>query len=289
MQDHTPASLNALRVFLVVAQHGSIKSAAGVLHVTPGAVSHQVRVLEDALGVDLLRRTHNAITLTPAGQQLFEEATPGVKLVQAALDRARRGADELRVQASMTLATRWLIPKLQDFQDRNPSAQIRVETTHDINTAADPDADIFLGYHAWGHLPPDADVLMEDACRPYVAPGVLTALRQPTSVASIPALQCTPDNWDWTLWGKRTGRAGDGLRFAGRFDLDDAALRAAVGGMGMVLAADFMVADDVALGHLCPVPGAAQAVLGYYVVHHNAHETRLSRRFVKWLRQVAAH
>ncbi|WP_415403310.1 LysR substrate-binding domain-containing protein [Tateyamaria sp. SN3-11] len=284
MQNSLDISLNAVRVFLLVAEHGSIKRAAEVLHVTPGAVSHQVRILEDGLGVQLLRRANNSIDLTPVGQQLFREGSPGSDLLHGVIDRIRRDANELRVHVSLSFATRWLIPRLQDFQARNPAARVRVETTHSIDSKPDPDADVSIQYFSQSRIPDGSQVLFQDICRPYVSPALLTGSHR---VEDYPAIQATQDNWDWTLWRKGAGLGAAKLQMATRVDLDDAALRAAIAGLGMVLTSEFMIADDLANGHLCPLPDSPEVLLGAYVIHQSARQTGLSQRFVDWLHKSA--
>lgn len=287
MQSASPVSLNALRVFLVVAEHSSIKDAAHLLGVTPGAVSHQVRTLEDVLGVKLLQRNNNSVELTPAGRQLLQDALPGAQLLNAAIDRVRRDANELRVHVTLSLATRWLVPKLHLFQQRNPKARVRIETSFGIDQGPDPEADVSVQYYRYGQLPEGAEVLFRDVSRPYLSPSLLSAHAGPANVSAFPALQTGQGNWDWALWLQQAGLGTSNLNLAAQFDVDDAALRAAIAGLGMVLTSEFMIAEDIAEGHLCPLPNAPEALLGYYVIHQNARETGLSRRFTKWLRSNA--
>lgn len=287
MQNPHAISLNAVRVFLVVAEHASIKEAARDLGVTAGAVSHQVRTLEAALGAQLLRRTNNSVELTPAGVQFHKEALPGAQLMNAAIGRVRKDTDELRVQVTLSLATRWLVPKLSEFQQRNPTAKVRIETSFGIDRSPDPDVDVSVQYFKRGCLPPDALVLFEDMSRPYVSSALLSAHPTVPSLNTFPALQTGEGNWDWLSWLDQTGMAQSDLTMGARFDVDDAALRAAIAGLGMVLMSRFMIEDDLAAGHLCPVPNAPEALLGYYVLHLNPNASSVARRFVKWLQKVA--
>ncbi|MEM7073734.1 MAG: LysR substrate-binding domain-containing protein [Pseudomonadota bacterium] len=281
-------SLNALRVFLHAARHKSFKTAAADLGVTPGAVSHQVRQLEDQLGLALFHRASNAIALTDAGTRLTEEAAPGLALLHGALDRLNRRARTLSVAVSTTFATRFLIPRLGRFKARHPGATIRVETLQDSGLAHDSDAEVIIAYIPGGAPSQGADVLFPDTCRPYLAPGLLDRLPPRPALGDIPALQCTRDNWDWTLWLSQAGRAHQPLRFGSQFDLDDSALRAAVAGLGMVLASGFLIADDLRAGRLVALPGTPEISLGQYVIRHAARETTLSRAFVAWLRSERA-
>jgi LysR family glycine cleavage system transcriptional activator len=287
MLSSTSVSLNALRVFLITAQHMSIKRAAQELSVTPGAVSHQIKSLEHSIGTQLFVRRNNAIELTDVGKQLATDAAPGLRLLSTSLENVIRNTNAIRVRASMSFAVRWLIPKLHQFKSKNPNASVEVETFFDGDRQTTVEADVTIGYYQRDNRPDDAQVLFDDVCRPYLAPVLLSRLSDPGDLTSIPAIQCTKGNWDWTLWMTETGRSDNQLRFAERFDLDDAALRAACAGMGMILSSRFMVEADLEDGRLVPLPGGEDVCVGSYAVHTNGLETGLSKRFVRWLSDVS--
>src|SRR5687768_4743421 len=104
--------LNALRAFEAAARLLSFKKAAKELHVTPGAVSHQVKLLEDHLGVALFRRLTRALELTPEAQAMLPKVREGLESLHAAVDqvRARERSSALTVMAPPGFATRWLVP-----------------------------------------------------------------------------------------------------------------------------------------------------------------------------------
>lgn len=283
MQDPNLVSLNALRVFLLAARSLSLTQAAAQLGVTPGAVSHQIRALETTLGVALFHRSNNAISLTAEGAALAREAVPGLAVLSGAIANVSRSAQELTVQAPTTFATRWLIPRLDGFRKKASGAVIRLDT-QEARPGADPLCDVTLTYYRQGDLQDGAEILFEDRCQPYLSPRLLETTRDPGDLSAIPALQCTQGNWDWRMW---LDGADTPLRFAGHFDIDDAALRAAVAGLGMVLASDFMIQDDIAEGRLCPVPGQPSRILGYYALERGARETGLRESFVRWLHREA--
>ena len=286
MQDPYHVSLNALRVFLLSARHLSLTLAAEQLGVTPGAVSHQIRTLETTLGVALFHRSNNAISLTAEGAALAREAAPGLAVMTSAIANVSRSAQELTVQAPTTFATRWLIPRLDAFRKKAPGAVIRLDT-QEARPGADPLCDVTLIYYRRDDLPKDADILFEDRCQPFLSPRLLEKATDPVDLSAIPALQCTQGNWDWRMWLEESLAPRTPLRFAGHFDIDDAALRAAVAGLGMVLASDFMIRDDIAEGRLCAVPKQPCRTLGYYVIERGTRETGLRESFVRWLHREA--
>lgn len=287
MQAPSSVSLNALRVFLIVARHKSIKLAANELFVTPGAVSHQIRSLERSLGMQLFARRNNAIELTEAGVQLAEQALPGLQLLHASLGNVMRSKNTLRVRASMSFAVRWLIPKLTMFKAIHPGVNVEVETFFDEEHQTSAEADVIIGYCRGNEPPEGAHRLLDDLCRPYLAPDLLATPADQSDLSSIPVIQCAKGNWDWHLWLEKTGNQNAPLSFAERFDMDDAALRAACAGMGMVLSSAFMVETELSDGRLVPLPGGPQVYLGCYTVQAGRHDTSLTRKFVRWLRETA--
>ena len=284
MQSFNRLSLNALRVFCVVADCGSMKLAAARLGVTAGAVSLQVRRLEETLGLQLLPRANNSIQLTDAGAFLHRQSLPPLRDLRGAVETLLSDQDEVSVLVPVTLAIRWLIPRLEGFRSRNPGVRIRIETTMMAGLPPIGGADITLAYYPQSVLPDGANVLLEDRCRPYLSPGLLKHVGESWRLEDIPALESASENWDWTVWLAKTGRDGRALHLSGRFDLDDAALRAAVAGVGMVLAPEFIIADDLASGRLCALPDTEDVLLGSYVLHRPASPSRAVDRFVEWLR-----
>lgn len=285
MQATSRVSLNALRSFAAAAEAQGFGPAAARLGVTPGAVSHQIRALEAALGTQLFRRRTNAVTLTEAGERLFRQSAPGLLILERALREVQAGASDISVQVPLTLAIRWLIPGLDRFRARHPGLRIRIETLTGSGLPPGPPADVALAYHPIGTVPDGAEVFLEDRCRPFLSPGLLARLPTPGDLATIPALQGTETNWDWQVWLAASGQPGTRLDIAGRFDLDDAAMRAAIAGLGMTLAPDFAVQDDVAAGRLVPLPGAPEVLLGLYTLHIPPGAPPQVHRFTDWLRR----
>jgi len=130
-------SLNAVRAFDAVARSESIKLAAAALFVTPGAVSHQLKQLEQVLGVLLVRRHSNAVMLTDEGQAF------AAAIAQAA-QRLTRDANSLDMRVSATLAMRWLTPRLDGFREQNPAIHVRLETTNGPTHQPQDDIDLAI-------------------------------------------------------------------------------------------------------------------------------------------------
>ncbi len=284
MQRPDQISLNAVRVFIAVAESGSFKLAASRLSVTPGAVSRQILNLEASMGVQLFNRSNNSIRLTHTGEVFLRQSRSGLHILVHAVETAMGDGRKITVQVPTTLATRWLIPLLVDFQKRWPDIAVRIETNDRTGLAPSSMADVTVAYFPFAEGVQNAEILIEDRCRPYLSPFLLSQISDPTDLSGIPALQCTCSNWDWSAWLGEINAHGVQLQFGGYFDLDDAALRAAISGLGMVLAPEFIVRDDLASGLLCALPDTPEVLLGRYTLHASKNGKAATDIFTGWLR-----
>ena len=293
MQKSQSISLNAVRVFAIVAQHHSFKRAAESLGVTPGAVSRHVQALEEAMGLQLFIRRNNAIHLTELGEVFLQQAAPSLRSLGQAIETAMGEGQSLTVSASTTLAMRWLIPKLKAFRTLRPDIAVRVETkgstlssrTHNVGVSIDY-VDVSIDYVAIGKPLGNAEILFEDQSRPYMSPELASSLSKWTDLTAIPALQSTGSNWDWKAWLKEAELPDASIRYAECFDLDDAALRAAIAGMGMALTSEFLIADDIEAGRLCAAAESPSVLLGHYTMTVLEPKTSAAMIFARWLRSL---
>src|SRR3954471_23106889 len=122
------APLNALRAFDAAARHLSFKKAARELHVTAGAVSHQVKLLEDHLGVALFRRLTRALELTAEAQAMLPKVREGLDSLAEDVEklRARDEVCALAVRAPPNFSARWLVPRLSRFTNAHPSLELHL-------------------------------------------------------------------------------------------------------------------------------------------------------------------
>lgn len=278
-------SLNAIRVFAVVARTGSLTAAGIELSVTSSAVSHQIRKLEDDLGVRLFRRGSNTVSLTEVGQRLFQEVAPGIGLIDHAIASLYRDEAELTVQASTSLAVRWLIPSLDRFRKLCPTARVSVETGSTRDLAAAPAADVSIRYFRNGD-PAAAEwkLLARDLSRPVISPNLLERGKgaRRMRVANIPALQRATANWDWKLWCEVSHISPADLNVTHAFDTDDAAIHACVAGLGMVLAPPILTTREMEAGTLVVLPGYAPVEIGTYR-YRSRPGSRMVKRFCAWM------
>jgi len=283
-------SLNAIRIFAVAARRRSIAAAAAELGVTPGAVSHQIKALEADLGVALFERRNNAIVPTEAGRRFFEEIEPPLAIIERAARSLTRDANEVVVRASVSLAVRWLIPARETFKQRNPAAHIHVETSHEARIRAGAGADITISYCRAGDEDMPGEFLMADRSRPVLSPTLLAAsnYKDLVDISKVPALKATTDNWDWSLWARAFGVERTAIRIAHAFDTDDAAIHAAIAGLGMALAPPVLTAKEFAAGSLVELPGAPQLQFGEFRLARSGHGRALAERLASWLLEEAS-
>lgn len=277
-------SLNAVRVFAIVARTGSLTAAGAELGVTPGAVSHQLKKLEDELGVSFFRRGNNSVSLTDAGEQFYQEVAPAIGLIERSADALYRHETEISVQASTSLAVRWLIPSLDRFRTLCPEVRVRVETGSAPGFPSVPVSDVSIRYFRAGETADGWALLERDLSRPVVSPNLLatSSSGREKAVQDLPALQCAAGNWDWKLWCQAFDISLAELSFAHEFDTDDAALHACVAGLGMVLAPPILTARETGSGALVTLPGYEPVEIGAYRYQRRS-ESKVVRKFCGWL------
>lgn len=285
-------SLNALRAFEAAARLGALNRAADELAVTEGAVSRQIRTLEDELGVALFRRVHRGVRLSPAGEALAASLRDAFETIRRGVDQVRSRPAEIRVRVLPTLGTRWLLPRLATFEAANPELKVRVSVLWDSMSPDDVDQDvgIVLDENRWSEdrLVP----LFRERLTPVCAPAYLERIGRldtPTAFRRARLLH-TSGSPDWRLWLDKAGFSDFEPDVGEMFDTMDMALRAAEQGRGVAIADLAMIGDDLALGRL--VQASSVVVTdrtNYHVVRTDALRPRPEvDRFVAWLTAEAA-
>ncbi|HUA56744.1 MAG TPA: transcriptional regulator GcvA [Candidatus Sulfotelmatobacter sp.] len=285
--------LNALRTFEAAARHRNFSRAAEELHVTHGAVSHQMKALEGHLGVALFRRQGRETVLTEAGRQLLEH-------VQSALQRLKRGVAELRgqrraevltVTTTPAFATRWLVPRLADFQARHPAIEVNLRASGTVFDFARDDIDLGVRFGP-GHWPGlEAEKLLDEAIFPVASPtfrgGRLPAA--PSELADVTLLR--DPRQPWRDWFVSVGLDWPEPARGPLYDDAGLLLQAAAEGLGVALARGALVAGELEAGRLVRLfPDSARSSFAYYIVHPpGAAALAKVAAFRDWLRgQVAA-
>jgi LysR family glycine cleavage system transcriptional activator len=265
-------SLNGLRAFEAAARHLSFTLAASELNVTQTAISHQIRRLEEELGLRLFIRQNRALALTPEARDYLPGVRAAFNDLRLATDRLLRKDDDkvLTVSTIASLAAKWLLPRLTDFQERHPGIDVRITTsTSLVDFQRDNvDAAIRYGRGQWPGL--RAEWLMADELFPVCSPSLLRgdkALRTPEDLKDHVLLH-TNNSDDWRLWLTAAGLPAGISRQPGMtFDMTFMTVQAAIDGMGVAMGRTSYVQDDITKGRLVvPFKIALTANAGFYLV-----------------------
>lgn len=306
--------LNALRAFEAAARHLSFKLAAQELHVTAGAVGHQVKLLEDFLRVPLFRRLTRALELTTEGNAMLPKVREGLASFSAAVElvRARDAAGALTVVAPPNFAARWLLPRLSRFTLAHPDLELHVASRQDMvdtrgngGGAAVAPSDLREGtpvamvrFGAGDYPGAQVDQVFSAAYVPVCSPRLLKGdhpLRKPEDLRHHTLLHD-----DTVLEEGSRPTWSDWLRAVGLTDIDptrgphfsDAALAmdAAIEGMGVTLAIKELLAAEIQAKRLTvPFDIAAPTSYAYYLVTPEADaQNRAVASFRTWLLDEAA-
>jgi LysR family glycine cleavage system transcriptional activator len=245
--------LNAVRAFEVVARRLSITLAAEELHVTPGAVSRQIRSLEDALGVELFLRGHRQVSLTRAGEDYYHAVTRSLDVLREATVRltGRRKRTQLKIRAYTTFAMRWLIPRLSSFHSANSGIEVLLTASLDPVDFRKEDIDgaIRLGDGEWQGT--KAYRLVSNVIIPVCSPALAKKVRKPSDLQRHVLLHSIARPDDWAYWLTETG-AQKVVDSHGGMTYQSSAMvyAAALEGQGFAIAQRFLVEEDLASGKL---------------------------------------
>lgn len=238
----TLPSLPALRVFAVAGRTLSFTKAAEILNVTQAAVSHQIRVLEDQLGVPLFRRTTRSLELTVAGQQLLPAAVAAFAQIERAVAGVRRAQTLLAITTTPSFGARWLAPRLPRFAELHPEIEVSVRHTEaPLDLAAEGlDLAIRGGLGKWPGL--TTELLGSSVTVPVASPDYIKriGLAEPADLVRATLLH-DGDRSDWREW-LIVAHLDPALAQSGPvFDDDNVLIELALAGQGVGLAVGSVV------------------------------------------------
>ena len=305
--------LNSLRAFEAAARHLSFKNAAVELSVTPTAVSHQIKLLEEFLGLALFRRLTRALELTAQGEAMLPKVREGLACFAAAVELTHERGTEGRlfVVSPPSFAARWLVPRLQRFTRAGPKLSLHLLSS--LETIDDDQPGGARGFENVDLREDDSQVLIRfgtgsyPGCRvdhifgpDYIAvcsPRLLSAklpLRQPADVKfhvllhddTIANERARPS---WAEWLRQAGVTNVDSSLGPHFSDSGLALVAAVDGLGIALASKPLVAAEIAEGRLvAPFDIAVGQQYAYYLVTPEAISGRpMVEAFRQWLLEEA--
>jgi len=276
-----------LRTFAVAGRLESFRDAARELHVTPSAVSHQVRALEEWVGAPLFRRSTRRVELTSLGASLSKAIGNGFAEIDRALDKAREDStdDRLRVSALPLFSNTWLLPRLSAFERRWPGLTIDLETVNDVVDLAAGEADVGIRNTPVSSSGLVRRKLIDLQGVPLCTPAIAARIEGPTDL-----LQCTliehsarPDGW--RSWFAAMGHTGLEPRKTLRVDNLLSAISAAAKSAGVMLGLAPFIWEAPGVEELeNPIAGPLVAAGSYAVVYAKRDEhRRVVRAFVDWI------
>ncbi|HEV3175301.1 MAG TPA: transcriptional regulator GcvA [Stellaceae bacterium] len=279
MQGSLP--LNGLRAFEAAARHLSFTRAADELHVTQAAVSHQVKTLEQRLGVKLFRRLPKSLRLTDEGQALLPELRDAFERMARALNRvtSAQGAAALSVSTLMTFALTWLVGRLPRFQARHPDIEVRLNTTGRMVDFAREDVDVAVRYGDGNWPGLTVEKMFEDELTPLCGRAYKDRLRMPKDLRDVPLMDASPPEpasvGEWGTWLRAAGINHLPMTRGAVFDSTKIAAQAAVDGMGVAIGSPYLFAEDIAAGRLFqPFPLTVRNGKAYWLVCAEGTATR---------------
>lgn len=293
--------LNSLRAYEAAARHLSFTKAAEELHVTPGAISQQIKSLEEFLGVPVFKRQKRGLILT-------EEAQSSLPVLRDAFDKLATAASllasggqtgRITVSSAPSFASKWLVPRLDRFQAAHPDIDVFIHADMGLTDFVADDVDVAIRYGAGQYGDLTTEKLLEERIVPVCAPGLITgepSLRTLADLAHHTLLHDgSPDNDEdcptWAMWLRAAGAPSDIDATRGpRFNQSSLVIEAAVAGKGVALAKSTLALADLEAARLTiPFDYAAQTDFAYYVVHPPAKAALPQvQAFVAWLRSETA-
>ena len=292
--------LNALRAFEAAARRLSFTQAADELNVTPGAISQQIRQLEDYAGTPLFKRTGRSVLLTDAAQaslplvrEAFERISEAGRIMQAP---ARKG--RVMVSCAPSFAAKWLAPKLDGFHREHPDTEAWISADMGLTDFTMADADFAIRYGRGNYDGLKSEKLLDETVLPVCSPSLLEgpdAIRRPEDLRHHTLLhdessENDPSCPDWASWLRARRVEGvDGTR-GPRFNQAILVIESAAAGRGVALAKQAIAAADLASGRLVApfADGSTLIDFGYWLVWPKGrHLSPDVRDFMKWVKTEA--
>lgn len=283
-----PALLLSLQAFDTAVRLNSFKAAAEVLHLTPSAISHRIRNLEQALGHALFVRTHRAVEPTPAGRQLSAATGRAFADLMRATEplAGTRASQRLRLNISTSFASAWLMPRVPAFMTAHPEVELVIESS---SLRLDFENDAFhaavrVGDGQWPGLV--AHHLMDLYTTPVCTPAVFRKLRlqKPADVTRAPMIHVSTFPLAWPLWLRQAGAGAVKPSQTVWVDSFEASLQLAEQGAGIALGLGPLFAAREAAGNLRRPFPQSYPTGAYWLVHRTEEQANVALRvFRRWM------
>lgn len=294
--------LQTLKAFDAAARHLNFTRAAAELNVTPAAISHQIKELEDQIGVVLFQRSSRAMQLTRPGEILKRAVSDSLESLNHALQRIRQleVPTQLRVTASPSIAAKWLVPRIDRFLAGNPGADVRIDVSQAALDFEREDVDVAIRFGR-GHYPGlRVEKIFGETVFPVCSPVLLQGrkpIRQPRDLLQHTLIHLDWEAQDavwpnWRMWMLAAGVADFDETGGLHFQQTALAMEAAINGQGVALGELSIAAGDLAAGRLVKpfeLSLKAPPQFAYYLVtRDDSNERPMITSFREWVMQEAA-
>lgn len=279
-------SLNALRAFVAVANEGSINAAAQQLHVTHGAVSRQIKLLEGELGTSLLEKQGRSVKLTHVGQQLYHGCQPAFQAIADSCRQLRQQQQEkpLVLSCSGSILARWLIPRLQQLQQALPDLNLQLITSAgDDNPQQQADLSLtFIDHPQAGEL---LIPLEQERIGPILAPELVRQLdlHNVQQLVGQPLLHTYSRQQAWPEWAQRNHLSAQVLSMGQGFPHLSHLLEAVTAGLGIGIAPEQLIRADLQHNRLLAPLGFVSTSAWLCLQVHNPAQRQLIEKLVQQL------
>lgn len=288
--------LNALRTFEAAARRKNFSRAAEDLRVTPSAVSYQIKDLEERLGWALILRRKKFLSLTEAGEVLLEGTHAAFGALSRAMDdlRALAHAPLLTVSVPLSVAMKWLVPRLDTFRSRHPEIDVRISTDSELPDLVSGDVDIAVHYGDGVYPGLTAELLVSNSVAPMCSPKLLAGDRPLCVPQDLSRFTLLHDNggdefgnpaYDWGTWLRAHDVDEVDATLGLQFNTSADVLNAAVAGAGVEIGKTALAVDDLKSGRLvCLFDSVSPEAAAYYVVYAEQAANRVKViAFRRWL------
>ena len=288
--------LKALRIFEVAARTENFAMAAEELFLTASAVSHQVKALEDHLGVKLFERTKRNVKLTPTGESYLQSIKESLNGIEVATQRITRHQDQsvISIDVAPNFLIRWLLPRLNRFQMQYPAIELQLNASHELEDlyANRVDMTICFGHGDWRDL--RIDLLSRVYLVPVCAPGLITdglPLNEPADLRNYPLIHVIKRLYEWPEWLQQHGVEYSGFGRGMQLSSSQLATSAAYQRLGLALADRHLSASEIDNGNLVmPFDSALNTRKGFYLAHNKSRPlTEGMNTFREWLMAEMYH
>jgi DNA-binding transcriptional LysR family regulator len=288
MSELNRVHLNGLRAIEVTGRLGTLAKAAAEMGITIGAVSQHINKSEKQLGQAVFLRTPHGLTPTPFGAALLKHLEPGFRSIARGVATAQEPArTTLRVSTLPVFASKWLVPRLADFQQRNPGVTILIDGNFELTDLDRSGIDVALRFGMGNWAGARADLLIAQNAFPVCSPGVARQLKEPRDLLEVPIVHYETSLEHWAGWLEPFDINHEQLTRGPTFTETSMCMDAAMAGLGVTLSWQVAAYDALRDGRLVQ-PFEREYATGYGIWFVTSAERGNDRKigaFRKWLKR----